>query len=137
MFPRTPSRPPASGLTLRGDPRVKHPLRGADRRRVSSRAAEDRRAAPLRETHRPGSVRRLVSALRAGLYRPLAGDDDRVAYWLGHVRIGVLVSEVASFSVVGYILLTDSPGRQSWPSWPPWRWSSSRAPACSCSRSAR
>jgi diguanylate cyclase (GGDEF)-like protein len=51
--------------------------------------------------------------VRDGLYRPLAGDDDRVAYWLGHVRIGVLVSELASWSVVGYVLLTDSPGRQS------------------------
>ena len=49
----------------------------------------------------------------AGLYRPLAGDDDRVAYWVGHVRIGVLVSEVASWSVVGYVLMTDSPGRNS------------------------
>jgi diguanylate cyclase (GGDEF)-like protein len=80
---------------------------------VSDRAAEDRRAAPLRKTDRSGAARRLVSALRAGLYRPLAGDDDRVAYWLGHVRIGVLVSEVASFSVVGYVLLTDSTGRHS------------------------
>ena len=37
-------------------------------------------------------VRRLVRAFRDGLYRPLAGDDDRVGYWLGHVGIGVLVS---------------------------------------------
>jgi diguanylate cyclase (GGDEF)-like protein len=55
----------------------------------------------------------MAAALRDGLYRPLAGDDDRVAYWLGHVRIGVLVSEVASWSVVGYVLVTDSPGRHS------------------------
>jgi diguanylate cyclase (GGDEF)-like protein len=51
--------------------------------------------------------------VRDGLYRPLAGDDDRVAYWLGHVRIGVLVSEVASWSVVGYVLLTESSDRHS------------------------
>jgi diguanylate cyclase (GGDEF)-like protein len=58
-----------------------------------------------------GAVRRLVRALRDGLYRPLAGDDDRVAYWVRHVRYGVLLSEVAAVSTVGYALLTDSPGR--------------------------
>jgi diguanylate cyclase (GGDEF)-like protein len=52
-----------------------------------------------------------VSALRAGLYRPLAEDDDRVAYWVRHVRNGVLLTEVAAVSVVGYVLLTHSPGR--------------------------
>jgi diguanylate cyclase (GGDEF)-like protein len=45
------------------------------------------------------------------LYRPLAGDDDRVAYWIRHVRIGILLTEVAAWAVVGYVLLTDSPGR--------------------------
>jgi diguanylate cyclase (GGDEF)-like protein len=47
----------------------------------------------------------------AGLYRPLAGDDARAAYWVRHVRIGVLLSEVSAFAVIGYVLLTDSPGR--------------------------
>ena len=60
-----------------------------------------------------GWARRAWSALSRGLYRTLAEDDDRVAYWLGHVRIGVLVSEVAAWSVVGYVLLTDNPGRDS------------------------
>ncbi|TFV79278.1 GGDEF domain-containing protein [Blastococcus sp. CT_GayMR19] len=78
---------------------------------MSDRAAEDRRAAPLRETHRPGAARRLVSALRAGLYRPLAGDDDRVAHWVRHVRNGVLLTEVAALSVIVYALVTTSPGR--------------------------
>lgn len=82
---------------------------------MTERGAVDRRAAdaPGGIVSRPGSLRRIVRALRDGLYRPLAGDDDRVAYWLGHVRIGVLVSELASWSVVGYVLLTDGPGRQS------------------------
>ena len=109
-MPRTPSGQPTSGLTPRGEPRIKHPLREADRSWVRNRAAEDRRAAPLRETQRPGLTRRLVSALRAGLYRPLAGDDDRVAYWVKHVRNGVLLTELAAASVVGYVLLTSSPG---------------------------
>jgi diguanylate cyclase (GGDEF)-like protein len=52
-----------------------------------------------------------MAVVRAGLYRPLAGDDDRVAYWVRHVRNGVLLTEVAAASVVGYALLTDSPGR--------------------------
>ena len=60
-----------------------------------------------------GAARRLLAALSRGLYRPLAEDDDREAYWLGHVRIGILVSEVASWSVVGYVLLTESPARDS------------------------
>lgn len=56
-------------------------------------------------------VRRLLATLRQGLYRPLAGDDDRVAYWIRHVRYGVLLSEVAGVSVIVYTLLTDTPGR--------------------------
>jgi diguanylate cyclase (GGDEF)-like protein len=82
---------------------------------MTDRAAGERRAVAARAgmPPRPGPVRRLLRTLRDGLYRPLAGDDDRVDYWLGHVRIGVLVSEVASWSVVGYVLLTDSPGRQT------------------------
>jgi diguanylate cyclase (GGDEF)-like protein len=75
----------------------------------------DRRAtsAPLRAPARAGILRRLGAALRAGLYRPLAGDDDRVAYWVRHVRIGVLLSEIASSAVIGYVLLTHSPGRNN------------------------
>jgi diguanylate cyclase (GGDEF)-like protein len=109
-MPRSSPREPTSGLTPRGELRIKHPFREADRSRVSDRAAEDRRAAPLRETRRPGLARRLAAALRAGLYRPLAGDDDRVAYWVKHVRNGVLLTELAAASVVGYVLLTSSPG---------------------------
>jgi diguanylate cyclase (GGDEF)-like protein len=82
---------------------------------VTGRAAADRRApsAPQQAPARPGFLRRLGSALRAGLYRPLAGDDDRVGYWIRHVRNGVLLSEVAASSVVGYVLITDSPGRHN------------------------
>jgi diguanylate cyclase (GGDEF)-like protein len=36
-----------------------------------------------------------------------------VAYWVRHVRIGVLVSEISAFAVMGYVLITDSPGRHS------------------------
>jgi diguanylate cyclase (GGDEF)-like protein len=56
-------------------------------------------------------VRRLAAALRAGLYRPLAEDDDRAAYWVRHVRNGVLLTEIAAWSVVGYTFLTETPGR--------------------------
>jgi diguanylate cyclase (GGDEF)-like protein len=82
---------------------------------VTELPAADRRAAraPVRASARAGLLRRLGAALRAGLYRPLAGDDDRVAYWIRHVRIGVLLSELASFAVVGYVLLTHSPGRHN------------------------
>ena len=57
-------------------------------------------------------VRRLGAALAAGLYRPLAGDDARVTYWIRHVRNGVLLTEVSAFTVVGYVLTTDSPGHR-------------------------
>jgi diguanylate cyclase (GGDEF)-like protein len=60
---------------------------------------------------RPGSVRRVGAALAAGLYRPLAGDDARVAYWIRHVRNGVLLTEISAVAVVVYVLATDSPGR--------------------------
>jgi diguanylate cyclase (GGDEF)-like protein len=82
---------------------------------VTEIAAEDRRApsARLRARYRPGILRRLGAALLAGLYRPLAGDDARVAYWVRHVRIGVLVSESSALAVIAYVLVTDSPGRRS------------------------
>jgi diguanylate cyclase (GGDEF)-like protein len=82
---------------------------------VTEPAATDRRArrAPLAAQPRPGQLRRLVAVVRAGLYRPLAEDEARAAYWVRHVRIGVLLSEVAALTVVGYVLLTDSPGRHS------------------------
>jgi diguanylate cyclase (GGDEF)-like protein len=103
----------ASGLPPRGEEPVKERPAGADRRPVTERAATDRRApsAPAQAPVRPGLARRLGSALRAGLYRPLAGDDDRVAYWVRHVRNGVLLSEVAAACVIVYCLVTRSPGR--------------------------
>ncbi|WP_159961808.1 GGDEF domain-containing protein [Blastococcus haudaquaticus] len=54
----------------------------------------------------------MAAALRAGLYRPLAEDDDRAAYWVRHVRNGVWLTEIAAWSTVGYVFLTDTPGRQ-------------------------
>src|SRR4029450_13785857 len=95
----------------RGEAGIKHAPPAADRSRVSERAAQDRRAASLRMTPQPGRARRLGSALRAGLYRPLAGDDARVAYWVRHVRNGVLLTELTAAAVVVYTLLTHSVGR--------------------------
>jgi diguanylate cyclase (GGDEF)-like protein len=74
---------------------------------------QDRRAASQRVTREQGLARRLGFALGAGLFRPLAGDEDRVAYWVRHVRHGVLLSELSALAVVVYTLLTDSPGRHS------------------------
>jgi diguanylate cyclase (GGDEF)-like protein len=96
-----------------GQKRIKEAPRPADRSSVTEGTAGDRRAPRARPSARPGRWRRLTVALRAGLYRPLAEDDDRVAYWLRHVRIGVLLSEVAALAVVGYTLITDSAGRHS------------------------
>ncbi len=87
----------------------------ADRILVNGATTGDRRAAGrvAATAARPNGVRRLLSTLCEGLYRPLAGDDDRVAYWVRHVRNGVLLSEVSALAVVGYTLITDSPGRQN------------------------
>jgi diguanylate cyclase (GGDEF)-like protein len=59
------------------------------------------------------SLRRAGTALCAGLYRTLAADDDRVRYWIRHVRHGVLLSEISSVAVLVYALLTNTPGRHS------------------------
>jgi diguanylate cyclase (GGDEF)-like protein len=81
---------------------------------VTDSVPGDRRvtSVPL-DAARPGWLRRLLSALWAGLYRPLAEDDDRTAYWIRHVRIGVLLTELSAATVIGYVLVTESPGRNS------------------------
>ncbi|MCV2489937.1 GGDEF domain-containing protein [Geodermatophilus sp. YIM 151500] len=57
----------------------------------------------------PSGVRRRLGALRRGLYRTLAEDDDRAAYWVRHVRIGVVLTEVAAAAGLVYVLLTPTP----------------------------
>ena len=64
-------------------------------------AAGDRRATDAQ----PRVHRRLGAALRAAFYRRLAEDDDRAAYWVRHVRIGVLLSEIAAVGALGYLLV--------------------------------
>src|SRR3954464_9239599 len=105
----------ATSLTPRGETPVKERAPEVDRSDVTEYPAADRRApsAPRRVPARAGVLGRLAAAVRAGLYRPLAGDDDRVAYWIRHVRLGVLLSEIAAWAVVGYILITHSPGRDN------------------------
>jgi diguanylate cyclase (GGDEF)-like protein len=76
---------------------------------VERTAAGDRRATDAQ----PRVHRRAGAVLRAALYRRLAEDDDRAAYWVRHVRIGILLSEVAAISALGYLLLTDTPGHDS------------------------
>lgn len=58
-------------------------------------------------------MRRLLGVVRDGLYRPLAHDDDRVAYWVRHVRYGVLLSEISAFAVLGYALFTPTSGHRN------------------------
>jgi hypothetical protein len=64
-------------------------------------------AEPARDRRpRSGGVRGSWTVLCAALYRQLADDDDRAAYWVRHVRLGVVLTEVAALAVVGYVLLT-------------------------------
>jgi diguanylate cyclase (GGDEF)-like protein len=48
-----------------------------------------------------------------GLFRTLAEDDERVAYWVRHVRNGVVLSELSAIAAFVYALLTHTPGRHS------------------------
>jgi diguanylate cyclase (GGDEF)-like protein len=65
-------------------------------------------ARPARDRRRPrsGGVRGSWTVLGAALYRQLATDDGRAAYWVRHVRLGVVLTEVTALAVVGYALLT-------------------------------
>ena len=80
-----------------------------DRSDVDRSAEGDRRATGAQ----PRVRRRLGAAVRAGLYRRLAEDDARAAYWVRHVRYGILLSEIAVAAVVGYALVTTSAARHS------------------------
>jgi diguanylate cyclase (GGDEF)-like protein len=67
---------------------------------MDDRPAEDRRRAPADGARGPWTV------LRTALYRRLADDDDRAAYWVRHVRLGVVLTEFAALAVIAYVLLT-------------------------------
>jgi diguanylate cyclase (GGDEF)-like protein len=110
-----PIRGAQASSPARMRPGIKEGRRRADRIPVSGATTGNRRAAGRTAASgvRPGVVRRLLATVWAGLYRPLAGDDARVAYWVRHVRYGVILTEVAALAAVGYTLLTDSPGRHS------------------------
>jgi diguanylate cyclase (GGDEF)-like protein len=56
-----------------------------------------------------GILRRLGSALSRGLYRTLAEDDDRAAYWVRHVRHGVVLTELSAVAALVYTLLAREP----------------------------
>ena len=99
---------------LGGRPGVKEPWSRDDRSRVTEYVPGSRRVADASPSAaRPGVLRRLGAALAAGLYRPLAGDDARVAYWVRHVRNGIVLSEFSAFAVIGYVLVTHSAGRHN------------------------
>ncbi|WP_236831065.1 diguanylate cyclase [Blastococcus sp. KM273128] len=68
---------------------------------MSGAAVRDRRA----QRHRRAALGRALS----GLYRPLAADDGRVAFWVRHVRMGVLVTELSALVGIGYALLAEGP----------------------------
>ena len=101
----------ASVLTPKGEKPVKNQVLRADRCVVTEYEPGERRAATALSgaATRLGMLRRLGRALRDGLYRPLAGDDDRVAYWIRHVRNGVVLTEVCVAAVLGYVVLTPDP----------------------------
>jgi diguanylate cyclase (GGDEF)-like protein len=78
---------------------------------MTSRFGRDRRMGGARaELPDAGGIRRILTVVRDGLYRRLADDEDDVAYWIGHVRYGVLLSEISAVAVLVYALLSDGAG---------------------------
>ncbi|MCA0143759.1 diguanylate cyclase [Blastococcus sp. LR1] len=73
----------------------------------------DRRASPPTTSGAlaGGRLRTALRAVLTGLFRPLATDEDRAAYWERHVRLGIVISEISAIAVVGYALVTDGEGR--------------------------
>jgi diguanylate cyclase (GGDEF)-like protein len=61
----------------------------------------------------PRARRPLAAALLAALCRQLADDDERVAYWVRQVRIGILLCQIGGWAVLGYGLWTETPARHS------------------------
>ena len=86
---------------------VKDAPPGADRTDVDDGQRLRRRAEDVPQ----GTLRRLASGLSRGLYRTLAEDDDRAAYWVRHVRHGVVLSELSALAALGYILLAPGDAR--------------------------
>ncbi len=89
-----------------GSDAVKVPGGPADVDGVTPPTGGRRRAADAPSHVRP----RLGAALRRALYRPLAEDDARVAYWVHHVRLGVLLTEVGGLAAMGYAVVTPTSG---------------------------
>ncbi|WP_155858711.1 GGDEF domain-containing protein [Candidatus Blastococcus massiliensis] len=82
---------------------------------MTSAVSGDRRssgAAPA-EVRLAGRLRRGLAALRSGLFRPLAEDDDRVAYLVRHIRYGIVLSELSALAVLIYSLFTETEARHS------------------------
>ncbi len=57
------------------------------------------------------ALHRAPAWLGTGLLRPLAEDDERVEYWVRHVRTGVLLAELSGLAALLYVLLAPTTGR--------------------------
>ena len=103
--------------------------RSLDRDRIPGRGPPRPQRAPARPGPSGHRSAGWVPRCAPGLYRPLAGDDDRVAYWIRHVRIGVLLSEIAAWPPSS--ATSCSPTARAGTtrsSWPCAAWSSSACP---------
>ncbi len=57
-------------------------------------------------------LRRAPGWLAAGLFRPLAEDDERAGFWVRHVQTGVLLSEIVGVVCLLYTWTTPTPGHR-------------------------
>ncbi len=55
--------------------------------------------------------RRALLRVAGALLRPLAADEARARFWVRHVRVGVVLTEVSASVVVAYVAFADRPHR--------------------------
>jgi diguanylate cyclase (GGDEF)-like protein len=96
-----------ASLARKGQAHVKVTAHRVDLHGVTTPGGGRRRATDAP----PRFLSRVLAATRHALYRPLAEDEDRVAYWVHHVRLGVLLTEVSGLASLGYAVLTPTAGR--------------------------
>jgi diguanylate cyclase (GGDEF)-like protein len=93
-------------------------LPGAEQRfsraRVAPRVSAVRGAQARRGEATRRGLRLVASRAKLESFaRPLAADDHRALYWLRHLRLGVLLTEAATFLVLAYVWGADRPGARA------------------------
>lgn len=54
-------------------------------------------------------MKHVVTRMATALLHPAGSDDSRADFWVGHIRVGVAISEIAAVIASAYFLLDDRP----------------------------